>query len=314
MLQVPYRGIASRPVVADATAKSVTGGAVPDRRRSRGAEPEWVEVPGGRVPVVAQGDPCAPVVVAVPGLSDGLAPVSDPRVRRALPAPPPALDHLRTVVLSHRHPVAGPVTTAELADDLVGVLDAVSPGRPAVLVGHSMGGMVAQHAAARAPERVAGLVVSASRARAGGVLPDVVARWESLVAAGDVGRFLREALEVSYTGTELLRRRMALRVFGTPQVDGLVERHAALSYATRTHDATGVLGRVTAPALVLAGDLDPLAPPDAAVELAGALPDARVVVLDGVAHGFPEQARDRVVAEVGRLLERLGPPWAAPAG
>ncbi|MFP5308373.1 MAG: alpha/beta fold hydrolase [Actinomycetes bacterium] len=276
----------------------------------RGTSPVWVDVPGGRVPVVSHGEPDGPVAVAVPGLSDGLAPLSEPRVRRALPPPPRALRHLRTHVVSHRHPVGVGTTTRDLARDLVTVLDRVAPDRPVLLVGHSMGGMVVQHAAALVPERVAGVVVSATRARAGGQLTEVVDRWEADVAAGRVGRFLRDALEVSYTGAELLRRRMALRLFGVPEVDGLVERHAALSAATRTHDATAVLGRVTAPALVLAGRLDPLAPPEAAAELADALPDARCVVLDGVAHGFPEQARGRYVAEVERLLERLGPPWS----
>src|SRR5207247_1908767 len=53
-------------------------------------------------------------------------------------------------------------------------LDAVAAG-PAVLVGNSMGGLVALMEAALAPERVAGLVLVAPaqpRLRAGGPLPD----------------------------------------------------------------------------------------------------------------------------------------------
>src|SRR4051812_12970508 len=47
-------------------------------------------------------------------------------------------------------------------DDLLAVLDAVSPDIPAWLVGSSMGGGVALDAALEAPERVAGLVLLAS--------------------------------------------------------------------------------------------------------------------------------------------------------
>jgi len=46
-------------------------------------------------------------------------------------------------------------------DDLLAVLDAVSPDAPAWLVGSSMGGEVALDAALEAPERVAGLVLLA---------------------------------------------------------------------------------------------------------------------------------------------------------
>lgn len=46
-------------------------------------------------------------------------------------------------------------------DDLLAVLDAVSPDVPAWLVGSSMGGEVALDAALEAPERVAGLVLLA---------------------------------------------------------------------------------------------------------------------------------------------------------
>ena len=46
-------------------------------------------------------------------------------------------------------------------DDLLAVLDAVSPDAPAWLVGSSMGGQVALDAALEAPERVAGLVLLA---------------------------------------------------------------------------------------------------------------------------------------------------------
>src|SRR5215208_8392947 len=46
-------------------------------------------------------------------------------------------------------------------DDLLAVLDAISPDAPAWLVGSSMGGGVALDAALEAPERVAGLVLVA---------------------------------------------------------------------------------------------------------------------------------------------------------
>jgi lipase len=53
----------------------------------------------------------------------------------------------------------GPYGMAGHAEDLAAVLDALAPGLPAVVAGHSMGGFVAVTLAARRPELVGGLVL-----------------------------------------------------------------------------------------------------------------------------------------------------------
>lgn len=52
----------------------------------------------------------------------------------------------------------GPYTMERLADDTIGVLDAAGIGR-AHLLGESMGGMIAQHAALRYPDRLRSLIL-----------------------------------------------------------------------------------------------------------------------------------------------------------
>ena len=59
----------------------------------------------------------------------------------------------------------GPYGRADLARDVAGVLDALGIAR-AVLVGHSMGGIVAMATALAHPDRVAGLVLIGTRASA----------------------------------------------------------------------------------------------------------------------------------------------------
>jgi pimeloyl-ACP methyl ester carboxylesterase len=49
-------------------------------------------------------------------------------------------------------------------------------------------------------------------------------------------------------------------------------------------DQRHVVSRVRVPALVVVGEHDRITPPAAAVELAGSLPDARLVVLEGAGH------------------------------
>jgi pimeloyl-ACP methyl ester carboxylesterase len=51
------------------------------------------------------------------------------------------------------------VTYAQMARDALALMDALSPGEPVHLVGVSMGGLVAAHATAQAPRRVASLAL-----------------------------------------------------------------------------------------------------------------------------------------------------------
>src|SRR4051812_22808571 len=80
-------------------------------------------------------------------------------------------------------------------DDLLAVIDAVSPDAPAWLVGSSMGGRVALDAALEAPERVAGLVLLAP-AVSGDPEPD-----EATVIAATGG--LAEAIDSAWTAGDL---------------------------------------------------------------------------------------------------------------
>jgi pimeloyl-ACP methyl ester carboxylesterase len=56
-------------------------------------------------------------------------------------------------------PVEGRRDALDMRDDLLGLLDVVSPDRPVILAGHSLGGCVSLLAAAEAPARVAALAL-----------------------------------------------------------------------------------------------------------------------------------------------------------
>jgi len=69
-----------------------------------------------------------------------------------------ALD-MRGYGRSDKPPEVGAYDSARLVADVAAVLDRVSPARPAVLVGHDWGGVVAWQFAARHPERLEKLVI-----------------------------------------------------------------------------------------------------------------------------------------------------------
>lgn len=253
------------------------------------------------MPWIELGDPSGPTVVALPGLSDGLLPLSEPRARRLATSAPMDRIPFRVLALSHRHPVSVGTTTRDLADDAAAFVDQVV-GEPVVVTGHSMGGMVAQWLAARRPDLVDRLVLTASLARPDSGFRDTLERWQQLVEAGRWRAFAADANAVSYTGSELLRRRLLLRLTRPRPAPHLVPRHRALTRACLDHDARQVLGRIACPTLVMAGTHDPVVAVSSSRALADGIEGARFVALDGLAHGFPEQSPDRTFAEIAALL------------
>jgi pimeloyl-ACP methyl ester carboxylesterase len=96
------------------------------------------------------------------------------------------------------------------------------------------------------------------------------------------------------------RRRQARR-------RGRVPRHAVSALANRT-SVVGALDRITAPALVIAGDEDQAFPLVHAEELAGRIPGAQLEVLPRVGHLAPREAPAAVAALLKRFLAPEGTP------
>jgi pimeloyl-ACP methyl ester carboxylesterase len=213
---------------------------------------------------------------------------------------------------------------------LAGFVSRVFAG-PAILMGNSMGGMVAMIAAATHADRVAGLVlVDPALPAWPDVMDPLVGSMFLAYAAPGVG----EALLGQWSdllGPEGLVDQTLLLCFADPARipralrDALVEqerrrwrrreRHIAdFLAASRSITALltdiarwrGILTAVGAPVLVLHGDRDRLVPVESARALAGLRPDWSVRVLEGVGHTPMIEVPLDVTAEVGAWLDGRG--------
>lgn len=174
-----------------------------------------------------------------------------------------------------------PWTVPGMADDAVGVLDALGIARAHVL-GVSMGGMIAQEMAIRFPERVDRLVVAVSFAR-----PDPLRRAFLLFR-----RWARlQGADLVQEGVANLPWLVSPAVLNDPDrleaVLGIVsamplmsaEAYAQQVDAILEHDTLSRLGEVRAPTLVLAAAEDVLTPVFLSREIAAAIPGARLAIL-----------------------------------
>jgi pimeloyl-ACP methyl ester carboxylesterase len=216
--------------------------------------------------------------------------------------------------------VDGDYSLHALADDLAAVVTATVPvGSPAVLVGHSMGGMAVMALADRYPElvrdRVAGVVLvstGASHILRGTALSLGVAALGGLEQAlairalGAPGAFVSDLSFLATRGIGLSRHASPAQVAFVEHLAIACPNpvRAALAQTLATVDLRHALRVLSCPALVMVGDRDRMTPLHQSRALADALPDARLVEVPGVGHSLPLEAHETVTAHVRAFARR----------
>lgn len=177
---------------------------------------------------------------------------------------------------------------------------------PVVLVGHSMGGFVAQEAYARFPQHIKALSLCFTSAAFGGTGSDFQRQFiAARIAPLDQGRSMAEisaqlmpAMRGSKSLTGGLERSERIMAGVLP---GTYRRSVAL---LTTFDRRALLPRIEVPTLVLAGAEDRTAAPSLMLRMAHKIPGAEYVLLDGCGHLGPMDQPDEFNRALAAFLER----------
>lgn len=204
-------------------------------------------------------------------------------------------------------PTPESLTWADLRDAVSATLDVLGVAR-AVLVGHSMGGMVAQSYLAHRPERVRAAVLSATSPAFG--KPD--GDWQKA--------FIRDRFE------PFDAQKMTMPDFAAKFVPGMVGESASpdgVAQAVRcmagvpvetyktamqnlvTFEGRENLPKIAVPTLLIAGEQDKNAPLPVMKKMAGKIAGSETVVLPGIGHLANFEAPDAFNNAIVQFLSKV---------
>lgn len=202
-----------------------------------------------------------------------------------------------------RSPADGPYPFTQLSRDLEEVLAVRAPDRP-VLLGLSLGGFLTMRFAIDHPDAVAGIVLADTWTTA---IPSDTEMAETLPASSDGAAALAQWWTARRGGDQFVaadRDLVAARDrFAGLNADGL--RHAIAACAGRETVTSEELARVTAPALVIAGERDRMFTPQMHASIAATIPDGSLHIIPDAGHisvtDAPEEFTRHVLAFVTSL-------------
>lgn len=208
-------------------------------------------------------------------------------------------------------PVHSPYSLADMARDALGVLDALDIEQ-AHVCGASMGGMIAQHLAAMAPERVASLtlMMTTSGSRR---LPQPSWRVRRALMSRPMKPGADAAvdwiIQVMYligspvfpSDYQALRARALESVQRAWHPSGSARQLLAV---VADGDRSALLPHIQAPTLVIHGVDDPLVPVACGEDLAQRIANATADFIPGMGHDLPDELLQRFAQGIGDNARR----------
>jgi len=222
-------------------------------------------------------------------------------------SPPPTTGALTRAVLFRRR-LRSEYVLDDMADDAAGLMEVLGV-IDAHVVGASMGGMIAQALSIRHPAKVRSLtsiMSTTGNRRVGGPAPSLARKM--------VRRPVPTRETAVDTGVELFREicgptfdEAEFREMARASVDrsfrpvGTARQMAAI---LASRDRTPALERLDVPTLVIHGLLDRLVRPTGGAATAEAVPGARLLMFNDMAHDLPSTRWTEIAEEIRRNADR----------
>jgi 3-oxoadipate enol-lactonase len=202
-------------------------------------------------------------------------------------------------------PLVEPYDLEQVSEALRRLIESLG-GEPAILVGHSMGGFIAQEAYARFPRLVKALVLGFTSPGFG----DRGGEFARQFIAARIG-----ALDQGKSMAELAAQLMPAMRGSISDPGGLAHAQSVMSgiapatyrkaaQLLTTFDGKDRLEGIAVPTLLIAGSDDKTAPPEVAQRMAKEIAHAEFVVLRGCGHLGPMEQPDAFNAVLESFLRR----------
>jgi 3-oxoadipate enol-lactonase len=219
-------------------------------------------------------------------------------------------EHFRVVLIDNRgvgesDAPPGPYTVAEMAEDVVGVLDELGIERTH-LFGVSLGGYIAQELTLTHPGRVEKLVLCSTAPGGPKAVPmpvatqQVFATYPTMEREAGLRMFVENSLGARGVRErpELVEEIFQYRLGHAPTVEAWV----AQATAGATYDSYDRIGAIDVPTLVVHGDADVVVDPGNAALLGELIPNARVELIPDRGHLMVWEDSERVAELVTEFL------------
>jgi pimeloyl-ACP methyl ester carboxylesterase len=202
--------------------------------------------------------------------------------------------------------VAAPYTLADLAADLVSLLEALNTG-PAHLLGLSMGGMIAQETALIRPDLVQTLMLAGTACDSDRGLttdPEILKLFATLPELTPEEN-VRRSLPLFFSPATLEKREV-IDVYVRRSLEqrpplATFERH---SRALQGFNRCAEIHQIRCPTLILHGDADRLLPPWNAERLQEGIPGAELSLYAGLGHLFLMEDPDSFNQDVLDFIQK----------
>ena len=221
-------------------------------------------------------------------------------------------DVMKAVIAAQRREtIAPPYTLEDMADDAVGLLDALNIEK-AHICGASMGGMIVQVIAFRHPTRVLSLTsimsttgnpdLPQAKAEALQVLlkPMPTERKAYIEESVKRGRILYGS---GFPYPEDQRREYAIASYDRSFYPQGMSRQLMAILATENR--VPKLGSIKVPTVVIHGGDDPLVSVEGGKETAASIPGSELIIIEGMGHSLPPETWPQIVTAIAKNADKV---------